>query len=77
MKIFAAGASAAVAAAETVAAVVVTVGTPVVKPATVAVGDVAGSSDAAAGGALWDAVVAAVTVGAVAGQPGMTVAALL
>lgn len=54
-----------------------TVGTPVAKPATVAVGDVAGSSDAAAGGALWDAVVAAVAVGAAAEQPGMTVAALL
>lgn len=47
------------------------------KPVTVAVGDVAGSFDAAAGGALWDAVVAVVTFGVVAGQPGMTVAALL
>lgn len=76
MKISAVGAFAAV-VAETVAAVGAAVGILVVKPVTVVVGDVAGSFDAVAGGALWDAVVVVVTFGFVAEQPGMTVAALL
>lgn len=64
--------------AEIVAVVAAPAGTLVVKQlVTGAVGDEAVSSDAAAGGALWDAAVAVITIGVVAGKPGMTVAALL
>lgn len=64
--------------AEIVAVVAAPAGTLVVKRlVSGAVGDEVGSSDAAVGGALWDAAVAVITIGVVAGKPGMTVAVLL
>lgn len=47
---------------------------PVTVAVDVVVGDVAASSDAAAGGASWDAAVAVKAVGVAAGQSGGTAA---